>query len=44
MGLSAAQMVWSEKVLEELETEVEQVVYERIEHEMDRLLSGCGGS
>lgn len=43
MGLSAAQMVGNEKVIETLEEEAQQLVNQRLEHEIDRLLSGYGG-
>lgn len=43
MGLSAAQMVGNERVITGLEDEVQQLVNERLEHEIDRLLNGYGG-
>lgn len=43
MGLSAAQMVGNEKVIEAVEKEAQETVNERIEHEIERLLSGYGG-
>lgn len=43
MGLSAAQMVGNEKVIETLEEEAQQLVNQRLEHEINRLLSGYGG-
>lgn len=43
MGLSAAQMVGNEKIIETLEEEAQQLVNQRLEHEIDRLLSGYGG-
>jgi len=43
MGLSAAQMVGSAAVIEELEKEAQKVVDERLSHEIDRILNGFGG-
>lgn len=43
MGLSAAQMVGNERIIEMLEDEAQEVVNQRIEHEINRLLSGYGG-
>lgn len=43
MGLSAAQMVANERVIKPLEEEAQQLVNERLEHEIDRLLNGYGG-
>lgn len=43
MGLAPAQMVGNRQVMEGLEEEVQQVVNERLEHEIDRLLNGYGG-
>lgn len=40
MGLAAAQMVGNEKIMEPLEQEAQQLVNERLEHEIERLLSG----
>lgn len=40
MGLAAAQMVGNEKIMEPLEEEAQQLVNERLEHEIERLLSG----
>ena len=43
MGLSAAQMVENEHILQELAEEAQEVVNERIEHEIERILNGYGG-
>lgn len=43
MGLSAAQMVGSPDVIDGLEEEVQELVNERIIHEMNRILNGYGG-
>lgn len=43
MGLSAAQMVGNENVMKPLEEEAQKLVNERLEHEIDRILSGYGG-
>lgn len=43
MGLAPAQMVGNDRVITGLEDEVQQVVNERLEHEIDRLLNGYGG-
>lgn len=43
MGLSAAQMVGSTEVMDGLEEEVQELVNERIVHEMNRILNGYGG-
>ena len=40
MGLAAAQMVGNEKIIEPLEEEAQQLVNERLEHEIQRLLNG----
>lgn len=40
MGLAAAQMVGKEEVIEPLEKEAQELVNERLEHEIERLLSG----
>lgn len=42
-GLAAAQMVGNAKVIETLEEEAQQLVNQRLEHEINRLLSGYGG-
>lgn len=42
MGLSMAQMVGNDKVLEQLEQEAQKTVDQRIEHEITRLLNGYG--
>ena len=43
MGLSAAQMVGNEKIVQELQEEAQEVINERLEHEIDRILNGYGG-
>lgn len=43
MGLSAAQMVGNENIIDRLETEAQELVNERIIHEMNRILNGFGG-
>ena len=43
MGLSAAQMVGSPEVIDGLQDEVQELVNERIVHEMNRILNGYGG-
>ena len=43
MGLSAAQMVGNEKVIEAVEEEAQETVNARLEHEIERLLNGYGG-
>lgn len=43
MGLSAAQMVGNEKVVQELQEEAQELINERLEHEIDRILNGYGG-
>ncbi len=43
MGLSAAQMVGNENIIKPLEEEAQKLVNERLEHEIDRILSGYGG-
>lgn len=43
MGLSAAQMVGNEDIIDGLEKEAQELVNERITHEMNRILNGYGG-
>lgn len=43
MGSSAAQMIQNVNVLENLEKEAQEVINQRLEHEIDRILSGYGG-
>lgn len=43
MGLSAAQMVKNEVIMEQLEKEAQEKVDERLKHEIDRILNGYGG-
>jgi hypothetical protein len=43
MGLSAAQMVGNEEIIDGLEEEAQEIVNERVLHEMNRILSGYGG-
>ncbi len=40
MGLSAAQMVANEKIMDELEKEAQELVNARVEHEITRILNG----
>lgn len=42
MGLSAAQMAGQETVSRQVQEEAQQLVNERLEHEIDRLLNGYG--
>lgn len=43
MGLAAAQMVANTKVMTGLEAETQELINQRIEHEIDRLLNSYGG-
>lgn len=43
MGLSAAQMVSNENIIDEMKTEVQELVNERLIHEMNSILNGYGG-
>lgn len=43
MGLSAAQMIGNIKVLDAIEKEAQEVINERLEHEVERILNGYGG-
>lgn len=43
MGLSAAQMVANENIIDSLGKEAQELVNERIIHEMNRILNGYGG-
>lgn len=43
MGLSAAQMVQNEVIMDLLEKEAQEKVDERLKHEIDRILNGYGG-
>lgn len=43
MGLSAAQMIGNIKVLDTIEKEAQEVINERLEHEIERILNGYGG-
>jgi hypothetical protein len=43
MGLSAAQMISNEDVMDGLEDAAQEVVNKRLEHEIERLLAGYGG-
>lgn len=43
MGLSAAQMIANEQIMEQIETDAQQTVNGRLEHEIDRILNGYGG-
>lgn len=43
MGLSAAQMVGNERIVQELQEEAQEVINERLEHEIERILNGYGG-
>lgn len=43
MGLSAAQMIENENIIEGLEREAQEIVNKRLIHEMNRILNGYGG-
>lgn len=43
MGLSGAQMVQNEVVIDQLSEEAQEKVNERVMHEIDRILNGYGG-
>lgn len=43
MGLSAAQMVKNEVIMDQLTKEAQEKVDERLKHEIDRILNGYGG-
>lgn len=43
MGLSAAQMVQNEVIMDQLTKEAQEKVDERLKHEIDRILNGYGG-
>jgi hypothetical protein len=43
MGLSAAQMIANTTVMSKLEEDAQKTINDRLEHEIDRLLSGYGG-
>ena len=43
MGLSAAQMVARENIIDKLTEEAQEKVDERLKHEIDRILNGYGG-
>lgn len=43
MGLSAAQMVQNEVIMDQLTQEAQEKVDERLKHEIDRILNGYGG-
>lgn len=43
MGLSAAQMVKNEVIIDQLTKEAQEKVDERLKHEIDRILNGYGG-
>lgn len=43
MGLSAAQMVQNEDIMDQLEKEAQEKFDERLNHEIDRILNGYGG-
>lgn len=43
MGLSAAQMIKNENIMEQLEGEAQEKINERLEHEINRILNGYGG-
>lgn len=43
MGLSAAQMVQNEVIMEQLTKEAQEKVDERLKHEIERILNGYGG-
>ena len=43
MGLSAAQMIGNSDVIERVESEAQETISARIDHEIDRILNGYGG-
>ena len=43
MGLSAAQMIGNEIVVQDLQKEAQEVINERLEHEIECILNGYGG-
>lgn len=43
MGLSAAQMVQREEIIDQLSQEAQEKVDERLKHEINRILNGYGG-
>ncbi|MEY8517186.1 phage tail protein [Lachnospiraceae bacterium 29-84] len=43
MGLAMAQMVGNLNVMTEIEKEAQEVINERLEHEIERILNGYGG-
>ncbi len=43
MGLSGAQMVGNEEIIEKLSKSTQEKINERLEHEIDRILNGYGG-
>ena len=43
MGLSAAQMVQNEVIMDQLTQEAQEKVDERLNHEIERILNGYGG-
>lgn len=43
MGLSAAQMISNENIMDKIEADAQETVNVRIEHEIDRILNGYGG-
>ena len=43
MGLSAAQMIGNSDVIERVESEAQETISARINHEIDRILNGYGG-
>lgn len=43
MGLSTAQMIGNSDVIERVESEAQETISARIDHEIDRILNGYGG-
>ena len=43
MGLSAAMFFGNLKVLDAIEEEAQEVINDRLEHEIERILNGYGG-
>lgn len=43
MGLSAAQMIGNGEVIKKVESETQETISARIDHEIDRILNGYGG-
>ena len=43
MGLSGAQMVGNDEIIEKMTQSAQEKVNERVEHEINRILNGYGG-